>query len=59
MLDFTRDGASMGLKAVDLTENEKSWAQISVLTESLEISVPCSKLVAKLYSSPAYFFDKF
>ena len=47
MLDFTRDGASGGRKAVDLTENEKSWDQISVLTESLEIWVLCSKVVAK------------
>ena len=48
MCDFTRDGASGGLKAVDVTE-KKTWAQISVLTERLEISLPCSKVVAKLY----------
>ena len=43
-----------GLKALDLTEIEKSWAQIALLTERLEISVPCSKIVAKSYSSLAY-----
>ena len=48
-----------GLKALDLTEIEKSWSQISVLIESSEISVPCAEVVAKLYSSPAYFYDKF
>ena len=42
MFDFTRDDASGGLKTVDFTENEKPWAQISVLTESLDISVPCT-----------------
>ena len=59
MLDFTRDDASWGLKAVDLTKNENLWAQISVLTESLDISVQCLKVVAKLYYSPVYYFSKF
>ena len=45
MFDLARDGASGGLKTVDLWENENSWVQISVLAESLEISVPCSKKV--------------
>ena len=37
------------LKALDLSDNETSWTQISVLTEKLEISVPCSKVMAKLF----------
>ena len=57
MFDFTSDCAWRGLKTVDLTENEKLWAQISVFRESLEISVPCLKVVAKLSSSPEYFYD--
>ena len=47
MFDFPRGGASGSLEAVDLMENKKSWAQISVLAESLKISVPCSKVTAK------------
>ena len=38
------DGASWGLKAVDLTTNEKSWGQISVLTEILNIHFRVQKL---------------
>ena len=59
MFDFARDGDSVVLKTVDLMENEKSWAQNSVLIESLEMSVTCSKVVAKLHSSPANFYCKF
>ena len=55
MFDFTRDDSSGSLKAVDLMEYEKPWAQISMLTEILEISVPFLKVVANLYPSPVDF----
>ena len=47
MLDFTRDSASGGRKTRFDGILKKSWDQISVLTESLDISVLCSKVVAK------------
>ena len=59
MLDIIRDGASRGPKAIIWTEMGRAVTQTSMSTETDGFSVQCFKIVAKLYSSPAYFCGEF